>query len=268
MTTPAIAQRTASFCQTLTGLSLGLLVVCVSAGVVDDRFVEGAPTWAKPAKFAASFVILFATLAWLETRLSDPWRTGWILQTTTLVMALSMFAEMGYLMYQAALAEPSHFNHATPFHAFMYTVVMFVGALLLVTGIGIFGYAAARDTAADLSPGLRAGVIWGFALSFVFTLVLASYMSGQPTRLVGTPPSDPQTVPFLGWSLNVGDFRPSHFLSLHAMQVLPLLGWALDRYGISNPQFMIRMAALLYATLTLGIFAQALLGLPLTAFST
>jgi len=255
--------RAPGLCQVLTGLSLGLVIVCLCAGVVDDRMVEGAPAWAKPTKFALSFVVLFATLAWLDGRLSMAWREGRVLQITTRLMGVSMMAEMGYLMYQAALAEPSHYNYATLFNTIMYTVVMFVGALLLVVGIGIYAVVVAKDADADFSPGLRLGVVWGCALSCGLTLVLATYMSGQPTRFVGAPSFDAQTLPLLGWSLEVGDFRPSHFFALHAMQVLPVLGGVLDRCHIAQPTRHMRIAAALYAALTLGLFVQALAGLPL-----
>jgi len=177
-----------------------------------------------------------------------------------------MIAEMGYLMYQAALAEPSHYNYTTPFHTIMYTVVMFAGAVVLVIGVGLYACVAARDTEASLGPGLRAGIVWGFGLSFILTFVLASYMSGQPSRFVGVPPLDAQTVPLLGWSLDVGDFRPSHFLSLHAMQALPLLGLIVDRNRMAEPLRTIRIAAALYTALTLALFVQALGGLPVVSF--
>jgi hypothetical protein len=79
---------------------------------------------------------------------------------------------------------------------------------------------------------------------------------------VGVPSAGAAEIPLLGWSGQVGDLRPAHFLALHAMQVLPLLGWWLDRRGQPARKTVWTVAAV-YAALTLAVFVQALMGLPL-----
>ncbi len=249
----------------MTGLALALLFLSLAAGSVDPRLLDGVPVWAKPTKFAASFVVLFATIAWLETRLSEAWRTGWLLQGTIAVMAICMVAEMGYIMMQAGLGEASHFNFSTPFHHFMYTVVMAFGAVLLVAGIAVYGFAAWADKDAALTPALRLGAVLGFGASFLLTLLIAGYIGGQQSALVGTPGADHATLPFFGWSAEVGDLRPAHFLALHAMQALPLLSAVLDRWAAPKRTTLMAAGAALYTCATLGLFAQALAGYPLIA---
>lgn len=245
----------------LTGLSAACLAVAFSAYLVDPRLLGGVSVWAKPMKFALSFVVLFGTVSWLESRLSREWRDGLLLRVTLALMGTAMVTEMGYLMFQAAQAEPSHFNVSTPFHRFMYSVVMFAGALALVAGIGIYGAAAHLDRAADLTPGLRLGVVTGFGMSCVLTVVVAGYMATQTGPLVGTPVTG-AILPVVGWSTEVGDLRPAHFLSLHAMQVLPFLGWCADRLTHKTSPRAVTLSATAYAGVTLLAFFQALSGNP------
>ena len=65
-------------------------------------------------------------------------------------------------------------------------------------------------------------------------------------------------VPLMGWSASVGDLRPAHFVSLHAMQVLPVLGWWVDRR--TKTVGLVRCAAVIYAAIALALFGQALMG--------
>lgn len=120
--------------------------------------------------------------------------------------------------------------------------------MLAVAWVGV---AAWRDRAARMGPGLRLGVLQGFAGSTVPTLVSAGVLSSPGAA----------TMPLFGWSAAAGDLRPAYFLALHAMQVVPLLGWMADRHGWRTA--VVPVGAALYALVTLAVFAQALAGLPL-----
>lgn len=249
--------------ETLTVVAIVLLALSTLWGLVDARTIEGVPVWQKPLKFSLSFAVLFGTLALVERQLSAPVRTGWALLIVGWVMAAAFLSEMAYMMYQGGRAEASHFNQATPFHTFMYTVVMAVGAVALVAATGAMGWIAKRDRAADLSPALREAIWLGFLLTFVLTMIVAGYMSAGSTRFVGVHPEGAPTLPILGWSGVTGDLRPAHFASLHAMQALPLLALWTERGGRTGSVQTIRWAAAGYTAMTLIIFAQALMGLPL-----
>ena len=245
----------------LAGSSLALLLGFAAAGWLDARTLDGANVWLKPAKFALSFVVLYATMALVVERLSAAVRHGRPLRLVLAVMTVATAGEMAYIATQAGRGVHSHFNVYTPFTGLMYTL-MGIGAVALVVCIGIVGVLAWRDRAARFGPSLRLGVGLGFVLSAVLTFVIAGFLGGQGSHFVGTPSPGAATLPLLGWSLEVGDLRPPHFLALHAMQVLPLLGLWLDRRGQTSP-LLPWFAAAAYAGLTVGVFVQALMGLPL-----
>lgn len=243
----------------LTALSLSMLALVGAWALADTRLLNGAPVWAKPAKFALSFAVMFGTLALVARRLSPQWRDGRTLRITVAVMAAAMIFEMAYMIFMAARQDASHFNFSTRFTETMYSL-MGLGAVSLMVGVLVFGVAALRDAAAAFGPALRWGVGWGFIQSFVATLVTAGYMSSAGTH-VGVAPEGAATLPLLGWSGAVGDIRPAHFLALHAMQVLPLAGFLFDRLGVGVRPM--RWVAAAYAALTAAVFAQALGGMPL-----
>lgn len=249
--------------QTLTVVALVLLGLSAAWVLVDPRMVDGAAVGMKPLKFALSFAVLFATLSSIEPRLSRGLRDGWTFRVIGWVMATAFLSEMAYMIYQGALAEPSHFNLSTPFHAFMYTVVMATGAVLLVLGVGLIGWLVQRDRTADLGDGLRTGIVLGFGLTFVLTMITAGYLSTNGSHFVGQHPDGGAVLQLFGWSGVTGDLRPAHFAALHAMQALPLLGLWLDRRGSPNAARTVGIAALGYGTLTMIVFTQATLGLPL-----
>jgi hypothetical protein len=245
----------------LTGFSLALLLGFAATAGLDARTLDGANLWLKPAKFALSLVVLYATMALVAERLSTASREGRVMRITLAVMTVATAGEMAYIAAQAGRGVHSHFSVQTPFTALMYTL-MGIGAVALVVCIGIVGVLAWRDRAARFGPGLRLGVGLGFVLSAVLTFFIAGYLGGHGSHFVGTPSAGAATLPLLGWSLEVGDLRPAHFLALHAMQVLPLLGLWLDRAGRRSP-LLPWTAAAAYAGLTVAVFVQALMGLPL-----
>lgn len=247
----------------LTVVAVVLLGLTVLWGFVDTRTIDGVAVWMKPLKFALSFAVLFATIALVEPRLSPTVRDGWPLRIAGWAMSAAFLSEMAYMMYQAGRAEASHFNLSTPFNEFMYTVVMAAGAVALVAATAVIGWIVKRDEHADLSPALREAIWMGFLLTFVLTMIVAGYLSNGTTHFVGLHPEGAPTLPMVGWSGVTGDLRPAHFASLHAMQALPLLVLLMERVGKPVSIRGVRLAALGYSGLTLAVFAQALMGLPL-----
>ncbi len=243
----------------LTAVSAALLALCLIWAAFDLRLINDSATWAKPMKFALSFVVFFGTMALAAQYFSPAWRQGRVFWSIATLTGAAMLFEMIYMIFQASQGQASHFNTGSAFTGLMYSL-MGVGAVTLVIGAGVMGWAALRDTDANFGPALRQGVGWGFIGSCVLTLITAGTMSSMSGHYIGIPGPDAATFPLMGWSATVGDLRPAHFVALHMMQALPLLGIWLDQRGGSVRT--IRIAAVVYVAMTLGLFVQALMGLP------
>ena len=92
-------------------------------------------------------------------------------------------------------------------------------------------------------------------------MIIGGYLGGNGSHFIGAQSNPERVLPIFGWSTEVGDLRPAHFLSLHALQFLPLIGLWADRTdkGIT----ILWVAGFIYVALTVALFAQALFGQPL-----
>lgn len=241
-------------------IAAGITVLLGFMLYLDTRTISGEPVWLKPFKFAASFAVFFATLAWVIGRLSRSWRTSWVLLLSAAASTAAFAFELAYISAQAAQQSPSHFYQGTPFHAVMYAL-MGTGATALLLTIAVVAGAAWLDDAPRMESRLRLGVILGFLLAAGLTFIIGDALVENGGRYVGGPSVDGPSIPFLGWSMEVGDLRAAHFFALHAMQVLPVCGVLADRFDL--PSCVMWIAGLLYAGFAVTVHLKALEGVPL-----
>jgi hypothetical protein len=247
---------------TVTALAMlaGALVV---AGVApfDGRVITGVNPWIKPLKFLVSIALFLATMAWLMPEVDAPQR---VRQRLSRVFAGAMIIEIVCIAGQAARGTTSHFNYATGFDAAIFQIM---GLAITVNTIAaaVMLRRLRRDTPAGRA-GYLLGVRLGLAL-FVLGSLQGFLMVANLGHAVPGPDGGPG-LPFVNWSLDRGDLRIAHFVGLHALQALALLGFVLDRTGAISPAFRrvvvgaigVAWAGVMGATLVL-----ALRGLPLLA---
>jgi hypothetical protein len=239
-------------------LSLGVLIACLVAMTIDPRLINGVSVWTKPAKFAASFVAWFWTLAWAWGVLSPAARRGAVARAVLWGTLAAAGFEQGWITLRGALGQPSHFA-TDPLGAVLYKL-MGVGALTLVGLAAVLGLLVLlRGDTAQPRPW-RLAVGWGLVLAGALGGLTGATISAFGGPVIGGTPSDAGALPPFFWSRDGGDLRAAHFLGIHAMQAVPALALLLRR---PRPA-AIALGAAAWAAMALGAYAAALAGLPLS----
>ena len=225
-------------------LTVGIMVVTFAVALVgalvDPRVITGAPAWLKPAKFALSISIYCATFLWLLTFVSGHTR---IVRLVTWATAVGLLVEMALIALQVIRGTTSHFNVSTPFNSAVWSIMG--GSIVCIwTANLILGIVLLRQRFPDpaFAWALRLGVfisLVGMGVAFFMTSptgaqrAAAKAGGGLPiagAHTVGVADGGPG-LPIVGWSTVGGDLRVPHFVGLHGLQLLPLLGWLLIHYG-------------------------------------
>ena len=262
----------------LVAAAMAAMLVVMAAGVLlDPREVTGAPVWLKPAKFTMSFAIYGFTLLWLLGRVRGRARLVWWTATLT---AVAIVVEWGVIAGQAFRGVTSHFNVGTPLDAALFATM---GAFVIV----LWGMTVATAVLLLAQREQDRAFAWSLRLGVLVT-VLGGAMAGAmlpptpeqvarmergeaPTSVgahsVGVADGGPG-VPVVGWSTEGGDVRAPHFFGLHALQLIPLVGWWLSRrrrLREGERLALVWTAGLGYLGFVLVLFWQALRGEPIVA---
>jgi hypothetical protein len=186
----------------------------------DARTLREVGIWVKPMKFMAATALFAWTTVWL-TALAHPSLAHGraYLGICGLIVLTSLF-EVAYISHQASQAAASHYNTSDPWHAFMFGLMGFAAVGLTASQAWLAWeiWAARGDHPVSITT-------WGVILGLVLTFVLSTW-SGF--LLGGNQPPAGPGLPLVGWHLQ-HDIRPSHFLGVHAQQLLPLWGLIAER---------------------------------------
>jgi hypothetical protein len=204
-------------------LHLAALAALLVIAPFDPRTAMGLNPWVKPAKFLVSITIYVWTLAWFTRYVSGHRRSVKLISWGTAVVFVG---EMACIITQAARGTTSHFNVHGAFDGAVFSVMgllIVFNTILVLVMLLLFIRPTERPAPAYL---------WGIRLGLLFFLlgsIEGAAMISQMAHAVGAPDGGPG-LPLVNWSTRAGDLRVAHFLSFHALQLLPLAGFLLGRH--------------------------------------
>jgi hypothetical protein len=209
----------------LTVACAGLAVIAAVGILTDPRILLGVPIWNKPFKFAVSFGLYGATLAWMISVL--PRRSRLAEWAGTVVVGTAV-VELGAIVIQTVRGTTSHYNESTPFNAALWQA-MGMSIMVLFCAHLVIAVVALRQRIPDRVAAYA--IRLGLGLSLLGLAAAVPMVAGSDgAHTVGAPDGGPG-LPLLGWSTVGGDLRIGHFVGLHGLQALPLLAFLLVRFG-------------------------------------
>lgn len=246
------------------GVALGgLASVTLLLVGLDGTQIEGANRWIKPTKFLASSAVYTWTVAFMLGPLQRGARRRFIRWATGPMLV----GEDVLIVLQAARGVPSHFNLTSVFDIAVFAAM---GLMILVVTAGAIALLAAylrEPGPRDLSPVLRQAIQLGLVVSLVGSAVGGTMIAVWGTDIGDSAGAGDAGLPFVGWSSEHGDLRPAHFVGLHGLQAIPLVGLAVarrgGREGSGPPTWLVWVAAVAYGGLTVGLYLQAMVGYPI-----
>jgi len=212
-------------------------VVCLVGLVLDPRTLADDPIWAKPLKFSISLALYAITLAWMLSMVQRPVlrRIGWWAGT---IGAAASLLEIVVISIQVIRGVGSHFNVSTPTNQLFYQLMaggvtlMYCATLVIGAFLTMFSRNEDRALAWSLRLGLIIALV-GLSVGFLMVIPTAGQLADPTSSTYGSHSvgGDDATggIFFLGWNTSHGDLRVSHFIGMHALQVLPILAIALPR---------------------------------------
>ncbi len=223
-------------------------IVCLVLTQTTHRQVLGINAFVKPAKFFLSIWLFSWTMGWYS---------GYLTQKPQVVLyswvvIITMVIELVIITGQAAQGKLSHFNVSTPLDGILFsTMGVAITISTLWTGyIGLLFFGQ-HHTVTDPA------YLWGIRLGILLFVIFAfqgGLMGARLSHTVGAADGG-LGLPALNWSRQNGDLRIAHFFGMHALQILPLLGYFLTH----RPSVIIGLS-ITYFLLTTLVLIQALYG--------
>jgi hypothetical protein len=212
--------------------------------------VFGVNAWYKPFKFAFSTVLFAWAMAWYCYYLPN-----FNIQLFNWSVIILLGFEIFYIAFQANKGQLSHYNVSTPIYAALYSMMALAASLVTIytAYVGLLFFT-------NSFPELPNYYVWAIRLGILIFVIFSFEgfaMGSRMNHSVGAL-NDNSNWFIIGWSKTVGDLRVSHFIGMHALQLLPILSY----YVLKNTKLTIGLS-IFYGLLALITLIQALQGRPL-----
>jgi len=224
--------------------------------LIETRTFNGINVWIKPLKFMSSAAIFLATLAIFMPFLDRADRARKSVNAAIWIISIFLILEILYITFRASRAEASHFNRDNALAIALYA---WMGITILIATVlsGWIGWLILKGKEHIASPELRYAIGVGLVVGTALGSLTAIYMSTQSGHWVGGVRNYAGGSFFFGWSRTGGDLRVAHFIGLHAMQGIPLVGWLVSLVSAAAVKPAVIVSAVLWVLLTAATFAQA-----------
>lgn len=216
----------------------------------DARTLREVGIWVKPMKFMAATALFVWTTVWVTHMAHAAIAQGQAYRGICALIVLTSLFEVVYITVQASRGEASHYNTSDPWHAFMFGLMGLAAVGLTASQVWLAWEIWAARGNSPLSV-----TTWGILIGLVLTFVLST-LSGF--MLGGQQPPAGAGLPLVGWH-GQNDVRPSHFLGVHAQQLLPLWGLFAERWLGTHSASALGIGSALYV-LAWGLLTWTAMG--------
>ncbi|MGH1338065.1 MAG: hypothetical protein ACRBFS_18230 [Aureispira sp.] len=210
----------------------------------------------KPLKFSFSIWIFCWTMAYFVHYFEDKV----LVKRLVVLIIITMFYEQTVISIQALRGTLSHFNEKTLLEMGLFAMMgIMITAMTLYLAFANIKFWKQDD---GLPKIIKVSIFWGINI-FVVSGLMGGVMGYLLSHNIGGAMGG-NSLPVTNWSVQYGDLRVGHFIGLHALQVLPLVGFGLHQRlsSTSRAILLIKMVCLFYAIFVIFTFGQAFLGLP------
>ncbi len=215
--------------------------------------VSGVNAWYKPFKFAMSIMLYAWAMAWYCAYLPA---FNISLFNWTIIILLGL--EIVYIALQAGRGQLSHYNFSTPLYAAFFQFMGIAASLVTL----YTAYVGVQFFQHDF-PDLPTAYVWAIRFGIIIFVIFSFEGAAMGARLAHTVGGADGSVgiPLLNWSKKFGDLRITHFIGMHALQVLPVLA-----YYVLKDSKAIFIVSALYGLLAVYTLILALNGKPFFRF--